>query len=163
MRGERGVIVRAYMAHHQGMGLLALANLLHGNRFPRRFHADARVRSVESLLHERVPTLPPLHHISTREGVPTVESAAEEAPSVSRFDTPHTATPKTQLLSNGRYNLMVTNAGGGYSQWGDLELTRWRSDPTREFVGDLLLPARGRRQPAVVEHLPSGGREGRRL
>ncbi|MBF8256921.1 MAG: glycosyltransferase 36, partial [Anaerolineales bacterium] len=146
-RGERGVIVRAYMAHHQGMGLLALANLLHGNRFPRRFHADARVRAVEPLLHERVPTLPPLHHISTREGVPTVESVGEEAPSVSRFDTPHTLTPKTQLLSNGRYGLMVTNAGGGYSQWGALELTRWRSDPTRDAWGTFcyLYEADGRR------------------
>ena len=158
-RGERGVIVRAYMAHHQGMGLLALANLLHGNRFPRRFHADARVRSVEPLLHERIPTLPPLHHISTREGVPTVESVGEEAPSVSRFDTPHTATPKTQLLSNGRYGLMVTNAGGGYSQWGDLELTRWRSDPTRDSWGTFcyLHEADGRRLWSNTYH-PVGGK-----
>ena len=133
--GKRGVIVRAYMAHHQGMIFLSLNNFLHGYPLQRHFHADARVRAVEPLLHERIPTLPPLHHISTRERVPSVESFGEIAPSVSRFDTPHTSTPKTQLLCNGRYGLMVTNAGGGYSQWGDYEITRWRSDRTRDPWG----------------------------
>ena len=133
--GERGVIVRAYMAHHQGMGLLSLANYLHGNAFQRRFHADARVRSVEPLLHERVPISPPLHHVSVRERVTSVASIGEAVPSVSKFETPHTGTPKTQILGNGRYALMVTNAGGGYSQWNGLEITRWISDRTRDSWG----------------------------
>jgi cyclic beta-1,2-glucan synthetase len=133
--GERGVIVRAYMAHHQGMGFLSLTNFIYGNPIQRRFHADARVRAVEPLLHERIPILPPLHHISTRERVPSVMSVGEVAPSVSKFDTPHTTTPKTQLLCNGRYGLMLTNAGGGYSQWGEFEITRWRSDRTLDPWG----------------------------
>ena len=90
------------------------------NPIQRRFHADPRVRAVEPLLQERIPSSPPLHHISTREGLPSVGSVGEVAPSVSQFETPHTATPKTQLLCNGRYGLMMTNAGGGYSRWGDL-------------------------------------------
>jgi cyclic beta-1,2-glucan synthetase len=133
--GERGVIVRAYMAHHQGMGFLSLTNFLHGNAIQRRFHADARVRAVEPLLHERVPILPSLHHISTRESAPSAMSVGEVAPSVSKLDTPHTAAPKTQLLCNGRYGLMLTNAGGGYSQWGEFEITRWRSDRTQDQWG----------------------------
>jgi cyclic beta-1,2-glucan synthetase len=134
-KGERGVIVRAYMAHHQGMGFLSLTNFLHGNAFQRRFHADLRVRAVEPLLHEQVPTLPPLYHISTRERVPSAMSAGELASSVTKFDTPHTGAPKAQILCNGRYGLMVTNAGGGYSQWGDYEITRWRSDRTQDRWG----------------------------
>jgi cyclic beta-1,2-glucan synthetase len=133
--GKRGVIVRAYMTHHQGMAFLSLANLVHGNAIQRRFHADARVRAVEPLLHERIPVLSPLHHISTRERVPSVMDVGEVAPAESKVDTPHTATPKTQLLSNGRYRLMLTNAGGGYSRWGDHEITRWRSDRTRDSWG----------------------------
>jgi cyclic beta-1,2-glucan synthetase len=133
---ERGVIVRAYMTHHQGMGFLALTNFLHDNPIPRRFHADARIRAVEPLLDERVPIRPPLHHVvSTREKVPSVMSVGEAAPSVSKFDTPHTTTPKTQLLCNGRYGLMITNAGGGYSQWGEFEITRWRPDRTQDPWG----------------------------
>jgi cyclic beta-1,2-glucan synthetase len=134
-KGERGVVVQAYMAHHQGMSLLSLSNFLHDGPVRRRFHADARVRAVEPLLHERVPVQPPLYHISTRERALTTESVGGVAPSVSTFDTPHTDTPKTQLLSNGRYGVMVTNAGGGYSQWGNHEITRWRSDRTRDSWG----------------------------
>ena len=142
--GGKGVIVQAYMAHHQGMGLLSLANFLLDGAMRRRFHADGRVRSVEPLLHERVPALPSLHHISTREGAQGADSVGGVAPSTSTFDTAHTRTPKTQLLSNGSYSVMLTNAGGGYSQWGAQEITRWRSDPTRDSVGNLVLPARRR-------------------
>jgi len=133
--GEREVIVHAYMAHHQGMGFLSLTNFLHGNPIQRHFHADARVRALEPLLHERIPILPPLHHISTRERRSLAESVGEVAPSVSKFDTPHTSTPKTQLLCNGRYGLMITNAGGGYSRWDNDEITRWRSDRTQDAWG----------------------------
>ncbi len=133
---KRGVIVEAYMAHHQGMAFLALTNFLHGNPFQRRFHSDPRVQAFEALLQERIPTLPPLHLISTRQTEP--ELLLEQdliAPTGSTFTTPHTSTPKTLLLSNGRYDLMITNGGGGYSQWGNRELTRWRSDPTCDGMG----------------------------
>ena len=132
------MIVQAYMAHHQGMGFLSLANFLLEGVIRRRFHADGRVRSVEPLLHERVPLLPSLHHISTREGAQGAESVGEVSPSTSTFDTAHTRTPKTQLLSNGSYSVMLTNAGGGYSQWGAQEITRWRSDQTRDAWGTWL-------------------------
>ncbi|HER20326.1 MAG TPA: glycosyl transferase, partial [Chromatiales bacterium] len=133
--GERGVIVRAFMAHHQGMGFLSLTNFILGNPIQRRFHDDPRARAVEPLLHERIPLLPSLHHIPTRGSMPSVMSVGEAAPSISKFDTPHTATPRTQLLGNGRYCLMLTNAGSGYSRWGDFEITRWRSDRTMDPWG----------------------------
>ena len=133
--GERGVIVRAYMAHHQGMGFLALTNLLHGNSIQNHFHEDPRVRTFEPLLHERIPYLPPLNQISTRARISSIAAVGEVAPSVSQFETPHTSTPKTQLLCNGRYGLMLTNAGGGYSRWNDFEITRWRSDRTLDPWG----------------------------
>ena len=63
---KRGVIIEAFMAHHQGMAFVSLTNFLHGNPFPRRFHSDSRVRAFEALLQERIPILPPLHLISTR-------------------------------------------------------------------------------------------------
>ncbi|MGA2532307.1 MAG: glucoamylase family protein [Candidatus Aminicenantales bacterium] len=133
--GERGLIIQAYLAHHQGMSFLSLTNFLHGNPIQRDFYADARVRAVEPLLYERIPALSPLNHISTRERMSLPEKVREAGPSVSKFDTPHTSTPKTQLLSNGRYGLMITNAGGGYSRWGNFEVTRWRSDRTQDPWG----------------------------
>ncbi|MDX9826134.1 MAG: glucoamylase family protein [Spirochaetia bacterium] len=130
-----GVIVRAYMAHHQGMSFLALANFLQNDYLKRQFRADPRIRMVEPLLQERIPIMPPLHHITTRERVASVASVGEPKPSVSQFETPHTSRPKTQLLCNGKYKLMLTNVGGGYSRWGDFEITRWRSDPTQDPWG----------------------------
>jgi len=134
-KAKPGVIVHAYMAHHHGMSFLALANFLQDDCIRRYFHTDPRVRTVEPLLHERIPHLPTLHHVSTRERVSSVASVGEITPSVSQFDTPHTATPKTQLLCNGRYGLMLTGAGGGYSRWNDFDITRWRADPTRDSWG----------------------------
>ena len=57
--GEPGVIVHAYMAHHQAMGLLALDNQLNGQPMQRRFHADPRVMATQPLLYERIPLAPP--------------------------------------------------------------------------------------------------------
>jgi len=133
--GEPGVVVRAYMAHHQGMSFLALGNLLHDGSLRRHFYSDPRVRTFEPLLQERIPDLPPLHHIATRERITSVSAIGEVEPAVRQFETPHTITPKTQLLSNGQYGLMVTGAGGGYSRWGGIDITRWRSDPTRDPFG----------------------------
>lgn len=136
---ERGVVIQTYMAHHQGMSFIALTNFLFDGSIRRWFGADARVRSVEALLQERIPHLPASHYISMREPEQSVRNTIEViAPSVSKFETAHTRTPKTQLLSNGRYSVMVTNAGGGYSQWGTQEITRWRSDPTRDLWGTFF-------------------------
>ena len=133
--GERGVIVHAYMVHHQAMGFLALDNFLHEGAMKRRFHADARVRATEPLLYERIPVSPPLYHEPLRERSPSRITHDEIAPSTSTFHTPHTPNPWAQLLSNGRYSLMVTGAGGGYSRWEGFELTRWRADGTLDAWG----------------------------
>ncbi|MCJ7570034.1 MAG: hypothetical protein MUO58_21190, partial [Anaerolineales bacterium] len=135
---EPGVIVRAYMAHHQGMAFLALTNLLYDNAMQRRFHKDPRVKAAEPLLYERVPVSPPIHHISTREAIPSRGESLGVAPSVSKFETAHTITPKVQLLSNGQLSTMTTNAGGGYTRWKDMDITRWRADTTTDAYGSFL-------------------------
>ena len=133
-----GVIVRAYMAHHQGMAFLALTNFLYDNIMQSRFHSDPRVKAAEPLLYERVPISPPIHHISTREEIPSRVGAIGVTPSVSKFDTAHTITPKVQLLSNGQLSTMTTNAGGGYTRWKDIDITRWRADTTMDAYGSFL-------------------------
>ncbi|MEK7682576.1 MAG: glucoamylase family protein [Chloroflexota bacterium] len=132
---ERGVIVRAYMANHQGMSFLALDNFLNQSVMQRRFHSDPRIRAAEPLLYERIPAAPPVHYISTRERLSARPEVPGIAPSVSRYDTVHTEIPKVQLLGNGRYSLMVTGSGGGFSRWTDFDLTRWRADTTRDHWG----------------------------
>src|SRR2546422_9460796 len=64
-------------------------------------------------------------------------------PTLRRFESPHDITPRTHLLSNGRYTVMLTAAGSGFSRWGDLALTRWREDTTRDRWGTLRFPRGG--------------------
>ncbi len=136
--GEQGVIVKAYMAHHQGMGFISLINFLQDDVFRKRFHADVRVKAFEPLLQEKIPTLPPLQLPSSRNKTEVVVDTGGLEDSGKRFTTPHTAIPKSRLLSNGCFNLMVTNTGGGYSQWNGMELTRWRFDRTADVWGSFL-------------------------
>lgn len=53
------------------------------------------------------------------------------------FDSPAAPAPQVHLLSNGNYHVMVTSAGGGYSHWDDIALTRWREDATCDNWGSF--------------------------
>jgi cellobiose phosphorylase len=133
-RGQPHAIVQTFMAHHQGMTLLSLAHVLLGQPMQRRFLSDPLFQASVPLLYEKIPKTPVLDTLSLESAEPVV--AAEEQGSQSRsFTTPHTPTPEVHLLSNGRYSLMVTAAGGGYSRWNDVALTRWREDATRDNWG----------------------------
>jgi len=133
--GKQRAIVRAYMAHHQGMSLVSLGNMLTGDRMVERFHADPVVRSAELLLQERAPRRVTLAEPRVEE-VEFVRSVREIPPPVTRaYPLADTPTPATHFLSNGSYSVMVTNAGGGYSRWEDKTVTRYREDITRDCWG----------------------------
>ena len=134
-RGASWALVRQFMAHHQGMSLLSLGYLLLDKPMQRRFEADPMLRADDLLLQERVPkaAAPLFPHVAEAGTVRTVTSSDEGAVRV--FADPGGAAPEITLLSNGRYHTMVTHAGGGYSRWRDLQVTRWREDPTRDCWG----------------------------
>ncbi|MCD6681424.1 MAG: cyclic beta 1-2 glucan synthetase [Burkholderiaceae bacterium] len=132
--GETETVVRSFMAHHQGMALLALVWLLREQPMQRRFTSDPNLRGTLLLLQERVPRVPSFHRHTT----PSPESQLGFAPSempIRVISEPQGTAPQVQLLSNGRYHVMVTHAGGGYSRWNDLAITRWQEDPTRDHWG----------------------------
>ena len=136
--GARVEIVRAYMSHHQGMSLVALANALLSAPMRARFHSDPVVQAAELLLHERMPRDVRVAHPRAEEVTTASGVRGLELPAVRRFHTAHTATPETQLLSNGRYSVMLTAAGSGYSRWGPIGVTRWREDATRDDWGSYV-------------------------
>ncbi|MFW6135524.1 MAG: glucoamylase family protein, partial [Chloroflexota bacterium] len=143
--GQRRAVVRSYMAHHQGMIMAALANHLDDRAIVRRFHADPRVRTVEFLLQEQAPRRAPLEE-APGEGIglerPQKERVRLEPWSVAT-DAP---VPQAQFLSNGRYGMLITDAGAGYSAYtprrrGEPEtvaLTRWRADTTLDPWGTWI-------------------------
>jgi cyclic beta-1,2-glucan synthetase len=133
-RWQESATVRSYMAHHQGMVLLSLAHLLLDRPMQRRFESDPVFRATDLLLQERVPKSPSVFPHPAE--ISEISGGLLDAGSNIRiFTTPHTAVPEVHLLSNGRYHVAVTAAGGGYSRWRDLAVTRWREDPTRDCWG----------------------------
>ena len=134
--GERGVIIYAYMAHHQGMSLLALDNTVHRGVMQRRFHADLRIRAIESVLFERIPLTNSALEKNTSATLAVRPSTTEEP--AERIWKGTTAVPHVHFYGNGRYSLMVTDSGGSYSRWNDLDLSRWRSDTTLDAWGSFL-------------------------
>lgn len=134
-RGRSCSIVRSFMAHHQGMSLLALAYLILDRPMQKRFESEAQFQAVMLLLQERIPKEPALFSHTAQHFDLRSNLAAET--SIRVFDHPTTPTPEVQLLSNGRYHVMVSNAGGGYSRWKDLAVTRWREDSTCDNWGSF--------------------------
>jgi len=136
--GNRRAVVRAYFAHHQGMAFVAIGNELTGEKMRTRFHSDPTVASADLLLQERVPR--GVEMLAPRAAeVAHVRSVRELAVPVARVY--HSATnpaPATRFLSNGRYSVMVTNGGGGYSRWQGLSVTRYREDVTRDCWGTFF-------------------------
>jgi cyclic beta-1,2-glucan synthetase len=133
-RGQNNAVVRSYMTHHQGMVFLSLAYLLLDKPMQRRFQSDPQFQATELLLQERIPRAAPFYPHSA-EVTGERQSADEQVALLRVFKTPHTPAPEVHLLSNGRYHVMVTNAGGGYSSWKGLAVTRWREDTTRDNAG----------------------------
>ena len=137
--GQEYAVVRSYMAHHQGMILLALAAYLQGPKMVARFHAEPMNRSVELLLQERVPDGAPLrfpHQDETDVRAGSTEEGIQ--PWRVPVDTPM---PMVHYLSNGHFSTLITNAGSGFSQCDDLMLTRWRADTTCDDLGPVALRA----------------------
>ena len=131
-------VVHAYMAHHQGMVVVAIANVVHDGAMRARFHTEPSVQATELLLQERTPRDVAVARPRADE-VQAVGDVREFVPPVVRhFDSPHGSLPRTQLLSNGRYAVMLTTAGSGYSCWRDLAVTRWREDVTRDACGTYV-------------------------
>ncbi len=134
--GSRGTVVRAFMAHHQGMSLVALATTLLDAPMVQRLHADPRVQATALLLQERVPRHAPITR--PRPAEETRVPAPAAAVAVRRFRSPHTRYPHAQFLSNGAYTAVVTNAGGGASFCRGKVVTRYREDSTRDPGSQFL-------------------------
>ena len=132
-RKQNFAVVKSFMAHHLGMSLLSINYLLNKQPMQQRFTTDIGVKSALLLLQERIPRVttfysPRVHEMDT--------SFTPSSGGYMRvLDTPHTPVPEVQLLSNGRYHVMVTNAGGGYSRWKNIALNRWREDCTCDNWG----------------------------
>jgi cyclic beta-1,2-glucan synthetase len=135
---DRVAVVRAYMSHHQGMTIVALGNVVHDGVTRRHFHSHPLVQASELLLQERTPRAVAVARPRAEEVRVTALVRELVPPTLRRFESPHDITPRTHLLSNGRYTVMVTAAGAGFSRWGNLAVTRWREDTICDDWGSFI-------------------------
>lgn len=137
-QNERFAIIRSFMAHHQGMSLVAINNVLHASIIRERFHCDPRVRATQLLLQERIPQgvspIPP----KAAEIEIEVQRQPADNTLVRTYHDPGDHTPRTHLLSNRTYSVMISTAGSGYSKCGELGVTRWREDATLDHLGSFI-------------------------
>ncbi len=135
--GARFALVRTYMAHHIGMSLVSLTNVLYHDRWQARFHADALVRSAEVLLHERTPRRLLLQAAQRARLESTTAHALADAPVVRDVSVPARSVPRVALLGSTPYAVMLNVNGSGYSVCDGLAVTRWRPDSTRDDTGQF--------------------------
>jgi len=138
LEGKSVAVVRAYMAHHQGMSLVAIANTLRGGTMRTRFHANPIVQATELLLQERPPREVDVKWVRAEEVSQTTQVRELVPPMLRRFRSPHDRVPRSHLLSNGRYAIMITAAGSGYSRWRKLAVSRWQEDVTCDPWGSYV-------------------------
>ncbi|MFP3341447.1 glucoamylase family protein [Halomonas sp. SIMBA_159] len=146
--GKEGVVVRSYMAHHQGMTIVAIANTLQLGEMRARFHREPMIQATELLLQERIPRDVAIAYPRAEEVKSTASQVTNDAQAVRRVPTAVNGPPVTHLLSNGHYSVMLTATGGGYSRWHHLAITRWQPDTTCNPWGSAIF-LRDTRHPGI--------------
>jgi cyclic beta-1,2-glucan synthetase len=136
--GIEFVLIRAYMAHHQAMTVVGIANALHDGRMRARFHEEPIMRAAELLLQERMPRDVAIARVALEQVNTPTQDAGRPADTQRHYASAHSRAPRTHLLGNGRYSVMLTAVGSGYSRWHDVAITRWREDATRDRRGAYI-------------------------
>lgn len=132
---EKSATIQSYMAHHQGMSLLALLSFLRDQPMQKRFLACPSLNATRFLLQERVPKTPASVNAADLKLEESDLLSADKQSTIRVFSNPTPVTPEVHLLSNGRYHVLISSAGAGSSRWRDLAVTRWHEDGTRDPWG----------------------------
>ena len=110
---EDFAIIRSFMAHHQGMSLVAAVNALQNNRMQRRFMRDSSMKGAESLLYERTDTEEKVFKDIRRRETPKIRDRVSGS---SRFyKNPSPLSPHAAVYSNGRLAVCITDCGSGHT------------------------------------------------
>ncbi|MTI67917.1 MAG: glycosyl transferase [Firmicutes bacterium] len=137
--GENKGIVKSFMTHHLGMSLISINNYLNNNIMQERFHSEPMIKAGEILLQEKIPlrviiTKEYKEHVKPIENVETPDIQFKRT-----FDDLQYPIPRCHMLTNGRYSVLLTDGGRGFSKKDDIQITRWRDDLTEKHGSFILL------------------------
>ncbi|WML44711.1 GH36-type glycosyl hydrolase domain-containing protein [Neobacillus sp. PS3-40] len=138
-KDKQHMVICSFMAHHQGMSLLTLANMLLPKTMYGRFHQNKQIRSAELLLQERIPKKPKLikHPAMNRIHQP-ISNIVQDSSELREFISPDTKVPEVCVLSNGSFTTVVTNTGSGFTSYKGISISRWREDPVMDPWGSYI-------------------------
>jgi cyclic beta-1,2-glucan synthetase len=129
------VIIRSFMAHHQGMSLMAINNVLNQNIMQTRFNKDPYIKAARLLLQEKIP----MNVIFTKESkekvVPFKSINLNDSGAYRKYNQPNFDSPNVHILSNGFYTVMLNDKGCGYSKDKIASITRYRNDSILDHYG----------------------------
>ena len=135
-------IVRAFMAHHVGMSVVAFDNAINAadgeGIWQLRFMRNPLVRAAALLLDERVPRRYTIQPAQSDQPIAEAEHSHGDGEVVREFDDPNTVEAHVGLLGGPAYHVLLTNAGGGYSRAGPIDAFRWRADATKDETGQWI-------------------------
>jgi cyclic beta-1,2-glucan synthetase len=135
---SKKIIIKSYMAHHQGMSLMAINNVINENTMQHRFASDPHVKAARLLLQEKVP-LNVIFTKDSKEKIPTSKAHAQiDQGPYRRFTHLDYQLPRAHVLSNGIYYVILTDKGTGYSKTRNESITRWRDDPITDTIGTFF-------------------------
>lgn len=158
-RGKKSAIIESFMAHHQGMSLVSIDNIIHENVMQRRFHAQPIVKSTHLLLQERIPVREVYLKDFVEPVAPIYRTRKSHSHRARRLSSANTQIPEVQILSNGNFSTMITNSGGGYIKYRDIAISRWRQDTVRDDWGlCLYVQNLNSNNFWSATHMPCGGR-----
>lgn len=136
--GQKCAVVYNYMAHHSGMAIVAIADVVFEGRMRDRFHSDPVVEAAELLLQEKVPRDIPIATVRTEADDRAKVETEPQSPDARLVLNPLKSLRSTSLMSNGSYSVMLTATGSGYSRWNELSINRWQPDPAEDRLGSYL-------------------------
>ena len=124
-KNETKAIVKTYMAHHQGLILLSINNLMNNNIVQKRFVQNPEIEAVDILLQERMPE----NIIITKEEKEKVEKIKyiDYENSTQREITKiNTKLNNVNVIGNDKYTIIMDQKGNGYSKYNNILINRYK-------------------------------------
>ena len=124
-KNETKAIVKTYMAHHQGLILLSINNLMNNNIVQKRFVQNPEIEAVDILLQERMPE----NIIITKEEKEKVEKIKYidyENATQREITKINTKLNNVNVIGNDKYTIIMDQKGNGYSKYNNILINRYK-------------------------------------